>query len=81
MPLDTRTLPKRKSFAVLNEALAMLRASGIEPELHRSKHFKLVWWDPLGQRRVFVVSVSCSDRRAIFNARARLRRILEGGPA
>jgi hypothetical protein len=81
MPLDTRTLPKRKSFAVLNEALAMLRASGIEPEVHANKHFKLVWRDPLGQKRILVVSVSSSDRRAIFHVRATLRRLLEGQPA
>jgi hypothetical protein len=74
-------LPKRKSFAVLNEALAMLRASGIEPEVHSNKHFKLMWRDPRGQKRVLVVSVSCSDRRAIFRVRATLRRLLDGQPA
>jgi hypothetical protein len=76
--LNTRTLPKRKSFAVLNEALDMLRANGIEPEVHANKHFKLVWRDALGRKRIFVVSSSCSDRRAIFCVRAMLRRILEG---
>jgi hypothetical protein len=61
---------------ILRETLDTLSAAGIEPEVRQSKHIKVSWCDPAGNRRLLVVSRSPSSRFALARNRAVLRRLL-----
>jgi hypothetical protein len=61
---------------LLEDALAMLRQAGIEPQVVRNRHWKITWTDDQGHTRLLVVAFSPSDRRARLQSRAMLRRLL-----
>jgi hypothetical protein len=61
---------------ILRETLATLSAAGFKPKVRHGKHLKVAWHDAAGRRQVLVISVSPSDRRAVRQNRALLRRLL-----
>jgi hypothetical protein len=61
---------------ILRETLATLGAAGIKPDVRQGKHIKVTWHDAAGRRQVLVISMSPSNRRAIYRNRALLRRLL-----
>jgi hypothetical protein len=64
---------------IIRMTLNMLEARGFTPTVTNGRHLKIRWCD--GNRTfTVVVSRSPSDRRAINNARATLRRILRSVP-
>jgi hypothetical protein len=61
---------------LLDEALAMIRAAGYEPNTARSRHWKISWVDQQGRTRLLVVAYTPSGRKARAQSRATLRRLL-----
>jgi hypothetical protein len=68
---------RRRPPAFIREAVAVLDAHGhaADIDIAGSGHFKITW-TTRGQKRVFVLGRTPSDRRADNNARAILRRLL-----
>jgi hypothetical protein len=61
---------------LLEDAVAMVRAAGFEPDVARGRHWKVSWTDQRGRTRLIVVAFSPSNRRARVQSRAILRRLL-----
>jgi hypothetical protein len=60
---------------LLDDALAMLRQVGTEPQVVCNRHWKISWVDQHGRTRLLVVSLSPSNHRARKQSRATLRRL------
>ena len=64
---------------VLSAILDELRLAGVKPTVTSgSKHWQVWWAGPDGQPRIVGAAVTPSDRRAPYQARAEVRRILRG---
>jgi hypothetical protein len=61
---------------LLDEALATIRAAGFEPNIVRSRHWKIRWVDRQGRTRLLVVAFTPGGRKARMQSRAILRRLL-----
>jgi hypothetical protein len=61
---------------LVEDALAALRAQGIAATVEHGRHIKVRFTNAQGKRCLLVVAFSPSDRRAIKNSRAVLRRLL-----
>jgi hypothetical protein len=83
MPLTSMSLPQGKRFSILHEAIATLRAAGLEPKVRPAKgsHFLISWRDAVGVRRAICVSRDSGDWNQTKIFRANLRRVLRGGRA
>jgi hypothetical protein len=81
--LHSNSLPKGKRFSILHDAIATLRAAGIQPEVRSAKgsHVLVSWHDAAGLRRVICVSRNSGEWHQALLVRQQLRRILKGHPA
>jgi hypothetical protein len=52
------------SNELLDEALAMIRAAAFEPNIARSRHWKISWVDRRGRTRLLVVAFTPGGRKA-----------------
>jgi hypothetical protein len=62
--------------ALLHDAVATLRRHGLAPEIEQAGHIKVRFTNRLGSNCLLVISRSPSNRSAIKESRATLRRLL-----
>jgi len=65
----------------LRENVALIEKEGgkvILVEPRKGSHVKLVVRTPHGDKTMFLAQSSCSDRHAIYNNRAAIRRMMRG---
>jgi hypothetical protein len=70
-----------RKFFLVEDALETLREHGLEAEVdYGAPHFKIHFVNALGSSCVLIVSRTPSSRRAIFESRSVLRRLLQRSP-
>ena len=65
---------------LVEDALAVLRAHGLDAEVRNGGHYKIRFTNRYGRRCTLVVSRSPSNRNAHKSNRAQLRRLLRSHP-
>jgi hypothetical protein len=70
-----------RRFILLDDALETLRRAGLEATVDRgAPHFKIKFTNTHGSACVLIISRTPSSRRAIFESRSVLRRLLQRSP-